>query len=97
MNLGTIIIYIGLIFVAFGIVGLFRFDNFYTRALTASKVDTVGYITILIGVMLKSGFTFLTLKVGVLLVITLIINPLTTHMITRSAYVSGYTIKKEKT
>ncbi|HSN65790.1 MAG TPA: monovalent cation/H(+) antiporter subunit G [Fusibacter sp.] len=97
MNLGTIIIYIGLIFVAFGIVGLFRFDNFYTRALTASKVDTVGYITILIGVMIKSGFTFLTLKVGVLLVITLIINPLTTHMITRSAYVSGYTIKKEKT
>jgi len=95
--MGTIIIYIGLIFVAFGIVGLFRFDNFYTRALTASKVDTVGYITILIGVMLKSGFTFLTLKVGVLLVITLIINPLTTHMITRSAYVSGYTIKKEKT
>lgn len=97
MNMGTIIIYIGLIFVAFGIVGLFRFDNFYTRALTASKVDTVGYITILFGVMLKSGFTFLSLKVGVLLVITLIINPLTTHMITRSAYVSGYTIKKEKT
>ena len=95
--MGTIIIYIGLIFVAFGIVGLFRFDNFYTRALTASKVDTVGYITILIGVMLKSGFNFLTLKVGVLLVITLIVNPLTTHMITRSAYVSGYTIKKEKT
>lgn len=95
--MGTIIIYIGLIFVTFGIVGLFRFDNFYTRALTASKVDTVGYITILIGVMLKSGFTFLSLKIGVLLVITLIINPLTTHMITRSAYVSGYTIKKEKT
>ncbi len=95
--MGTIIIYIGLIFVAFGIVGLFRFDNFYTRALTASKVDTVGYITILFGVMLNSGFTFLSLKVGVLLVITLIINPLTTHMITRSAYVSGYTIKKEKT
>jgi multicomponent Na+:H+ antiporter subunit G len=95
--MGTIIIYIGLIFVSFGIVGLFRFDNFYTRALTASKVDTVGYITILFGVMIKSGFTFLSLKVGVLLVITLIINPLTTHMITRSAYVSGYTIKKEKT
>ncbi len=96
MSIGTIIIFIGLIFVTFGIVGLFRFDNFYTRALTASKVDTVGYITILIGVMIKSGFTFLSLKVGVLLVITLIINPLTTHMITRSAYVSGYTIKKEQ-
>ncbi len=94
MNLGTIIIYIGLAFVAFGIIGLFRFDNFYSRALAASKVDTVGYITILIGVMIKSGFTFLSLKVGVLLIITLIINPLTTHMITRSAYVSGYTIKK---
>jgi len=93
--LGTMIIYIGIGFVTLGIIGLFRFDNYYARALAASKVDTVGYITILMGVILKSGFTFLSLKIAILLVITLIINPLTTHMITRSAYVSGYTVRKE--
>ena len=93
--IGTIIITIGIGFVSLGIIGLFRFDNFYARALAASKVDTVGYITILVGVILKSGLTFLSLKIGILLVITLIINPLTTHMITRSAYVSGYTVRKD--
>lgn len=93
--LGSIVIYIGIGFVTLGIIGLFRFDNFYARALAASKVDTVGYITILIGVIIKSGFTFLSLKVAILLGITLLVNPLTTHMITRSAYVSGYTVRKE--
>lgn len=93
--IGTIIIAIGISFVSLGIIGLFRFDNFYARALAASKVDTVGYITILVGVIIKSGLTFLSLKIGMLLVITLIINPLTTHMITRSAYVSGYTVRKD--
>ena len=92
---GTIIIAIGIGFVSLGIIGLFRFDNFYARALAASKVDTVGYITILVGVIFKSGLTFLSLKIGILLVITLIINPLTTHIITRSAYVSGYTVRKD--
>lgn len=94
--IGTIIIAIGISFVSLGIIGLFRFDNFYARALAASKVDTVGYITILVGVIIKSGLTFLSLKIGMLLVITLIINPLTTHMITRSAYVSGYTVRKDR-
>ncbi len=93
--IGSIIITIGLVFVSLGIIGLFRFDNFYARVLAASKVDTVGYITILVGVILKSGFSYFSLKVGVLLIITLIVNPLTTHIITRSAYVSGYTVRKD--
>ena len=93
--IGTIIIYIGIAFVSLGIIGLFRFDNFYSRALVASKVDTVGYITILLGVILKSGLSFLSFKILFILLITIIVNPLTTHIIVRSAYISGYKIRKD--
>lgn len=93
--IGTIIIYIGIAFVSLGIIGLFQFDNFYSRALVASKVDTVGYITILLGVILKSGLSFLSFKILFVLLITLIVNPLTTHIIVRSAYISGYKIRKD--
>ncbi|GAB6106416.1 cation:proton antiporter [Fusibacter bizertensis] len=93
--LGTIIIVIGVVFVSIGVIGIYRFNNFYARALVASKVDTVGFITIIIGVIFKSGFTFFTLKVLVILIVSMIINPMITHSIVRSAKISGYKIGKE--
>lgn len=94
-TIGTIIIIIGVLFVAIGVVGIYRFNNFYARALASSKVDTVGYLTLMIGVMVKNGFSFFSLKVFVILVISMIINPLITHSIVRSAHISGYKIGKE--
>lgn len=93
--IGNIIILIGIIFIIFGIYGIFRFSNFYNRILIAAKVDTVGFITILIGVIIKQGFSFFSLKVILIILLMLIVNPLTTHYITRSAYLSGYRIKNE--
>lgn len=90
-----IIIFIGIVFIALGIIGIYRFNNFFSRALVASKVDTVGYITILIGIMIRHGISYFTLKVFFILLITLIINPLITHSIVRSAFISGYKLRKE--
>jgi len=94
--LGNLFIIIGLTFVLFGIFGVFRFNNFYSRILVASKVDTVGFITILTGVIIKKGFSFFSLKVILIMIIMLIINPLTTHSMARAAYRSGYKVKQEK-
>jgi multicomponent Na+:H+ antiporter subunit G len=93
--IGGIIIFIGIAFIGLGIIGIYRFNNFYSRALVASKVDTVGYITIIIGVMLRHGLTFFSMKLFFILLITIIINPLITHSITRSAFISGYKLRKE--
>lgn len=94
--IGSGLILLGLFFAALGVLGIYRFDHFYSRALAASKVDTVGYITTLIGVCVKEGFTSFTLKVATILIITLLINPLVTHSIVRSAYISGYKPRKEQ-
>ena len=87
---GEAVIILGLAFVAIGIIGLVRFKNFYARMLVTAKIDTVGMITILVGIAIKHGFSFFTLKTLLLMVLLAMITPLTSHTIARSAYLSGY-------
>lgn len=94
--IGNCLILLGLFFATLGVLGIYRFDHFYSRALAASKVDTVGYITTLIGFCFKEGLSSFTFKVAAILIITLLINPLVTHSVVRSAYISGYKPRKEQ-
>ena len=87
---GNIIIYVGAIFIAFGVAGIYIFKNFYTRLLISAKIDTIGIITVIIGVAVKHGLGFFSLKTILLMGIILVINPLATHMVARSAWLSGY-------
>ncbi|WP_423189254.1 monovalent cation/H(+) antiporter subunit G [Alkalibacterium sp. f15] len=92
----NIIIVIGLIFMTLGVFGVYRFKDFFSRILVSAKVDTVGFITIMLGLMLKHGFDFFTGKLLLVLALYVITNPIATHAITRSAHISGYRIKKER-
>lgn len=95
-GLGNVIIIIGLILMAFGVIGMFRFKDYFSRVLVGGKVDTVGFITILMGLLLKNGFTYFSGKILLVLVLYVVTNPIATHAITRSAHLSGYRIKKER-
>lgn len=93
---GNIIVVIGLVLMAFGVIGMFRFKDYFSRVLIGGKVDTVGLITILIGLMIKNGLTYFSGKILLVLVLYIATNPIATHAITRSAHLSGYRIKKER-
>jgi multicomponent Na+:H+ antiporter subunit G len=95
-GLANIIIIVGLVFMGLGVFGLFRFNDYFTRVLIGGKVDTVGFITILIGLIIKNGFTFFSGKILLVLILYIVTNPIATHAITRSAHLSGYRIKKER-
>ena len=84
---------IGIAFMLFGIVGIFRFENFYLRLLVSSKVDTVGALTLIIGLIIRHGISFFSGKLLLIIAIMLILNPLVAHMIARSAYLSGYKLE----
>ncbi|OJF94037.1 monovalent cation/H(+) antiporter subunit G [Alkalibacterium sp. 20] len=94
--IANIIIVIGLIFMTLGVFGVYRFKDFFSRILVSAKVDTVGFITIMLGLMMKHGFDFFTGKLLLVLALYVITNPIATHAITRSAHISGYRIKKER-
>ena len=89
---GNIIIFIGIVFMLFGVIGIFKYKNFYVRILVTTKIDTVGAFTLIIGIAVKHGFSFFSLKLMLLVIFMMIINPLITHMTTRSAYLCGYEI-----
>lgn len=92
--IGFIFITLGIIFMIFGCIGLIRFRDFYSRILVTSLIDTCGFITMMVGIMIYSGLNFFTLKVGLILLTVLLLNPVSTHFITKSAHYSGYHVKR---
>ena len=94
--IGNIIIGFGVAFMIFGAVGLFTLKDFYPRILVASKIDTVGFLTLIIGFALRHGISFFTGKLFLIMIIMLVLNPLVAHIVARSAYKSGYKVTDEK-
>lgn len=94
--LSNLVIIIGLIFYVFGTAGLFRFKNLYTRALLTSNGDTVGFVTVLVGIMIGHGFSFFSAKILLILVVSLCVNPLATGLIINSAQKSGFVLEDEQ-
>jgi len=88
--IGTVIIVIGFVFMFFGVVAMFKFKDFYTRIMAASKIDTVGALTIIIGLALQHGISPFTGKIIFIALILLLFNPLVAHILARSAYLSGH-------
>jgi multicomponent Na+:H+ antiporter subunit G len=89
--LSYIIIGLGIFFMLIGVVGLFQPGrDFYYRILIACKVDTVGMLTIGIGLIIRHGLTFFSGKVFLIIVIIMVLNPLVAHIVARSALKSGF-------
>ena len=93
---GSIIIYIGILFMVFGVIGILKFRNFYARVLVTTKIDTVGAFTVIIGIAVKHGFSFFSLKLLLLLVILMIVNPLVTNIIAHCAHSSGLEVQGDE-
>lgn len=87
---GLAIMFLGIILMGIGIFGIFRFKTFYARMLVVSKVDTVGAIVFLFGLAVRHGFSFFSGKILLIIITILILSPLVSHMVARSAYISGY-------
>jgi len=80
---------LGLFFVTFGVIGLMRFPDLYTRIHPAGKAGTAGVLSIFIGLMIYSGFTALTLRLVLITLFILITSPVASHVIARGALESG--------
>lgn len=83
--IGNIIIGIGIVMVFIGMLGFYRFKDFYSKLLTAATIDTMALITVLIGAMIRSGITWFTFKLALILAIVLVLNPVVTSKIALSA------------
>jgi len=94
--ISNIIIGMGLLFMALGVIGIYRFKDFYPSMLIASKIDTVGLLTVIVGLAVRHGISFFTGKLLLIAVIILCMNPLVAHVLTRSAHAAGHKLKDDK-
>lgn len=82
---GALLLFIGSFLCISGGVGLLRFPDFYTRMHAVGVTDTLGAGMILIGLMCYSP-DFLTLsKLVMILLLTLLIGPTTSHVLAKVA------------
>jgi multicomponent Na+:H+ antiporter subunit G len=79
----------GGIFCVVGAIGLLRMPDFYTRMHAASVTETLGAGLILLGLMLQSGWTLVTVKLLMLGLLIFFASPTATHALARAAMVRG--------
>ncbi|MBU0497783.1 MAG: monovalent cation/H(+) antiporter subunit G [Candidatus Thermoplasmatota archaeon] len=81
-----IIIIIGCFVMFSAALGLYRFPDIYMRLHSSTKVNTGGVITILFGLILREGFTEISLKIIIIIVLVFILTPVVSQAIARSAH-----------
>jgi len=95
LSISYVLMFLGILFLIAGTFGLFRYRNFFCRILLSSQIDTIGFLTVMAGIIIRSGIGFFSAKILIICLLGLIISPLNTHVIARSAYQSGYRSEKE--
>jgi len=88
-GLATVSIISGLFFVLAGTLGVLRLPDFYTRLHAAGMTDTLGAELILIGLIIQSGFTQMSLKLLLVAFFLLLTSPTATHAIAYAAHKAG--------
>ena len=76
----------GLFFLLAGVIGLFRFPDFYTRMHAAGKCDTLGSLLVVSGLAVYTGFTLGSFKIIFIAVFVFLTSPTATHAIARAAF-----------
>ena len=85
-TIGFIFVFSGLFFVLTGSVGILRFKGFFARLHPAGVVDSLGAPMVLLGLVFIEGFTLVSLKLAILVVILLLTTPTACHALAKAAY-----------
>lgn len=76
---------VGSFFIVVGAIGLVRMPDLFTRMHAASVLETAGASLLLIGLMLLSGFSLVTLKLIFILALFVFTAPVVTHALAQAA------------
>lgn len=72
-----------------GGIGILRFPDFYTRMHAVGVTDTLGAGMILIGLMILSTSLLVFAKLMMVLLLTLLMGPTTSHVLAKAAFHNG--------
>jgi len=81
----AILLLVGSGFALIGSIGIVRMPDVFTRLHAAGITDTLGAAGVLLGLALKAGFSLLLVKLLLMLVFLLLLNPTACHALARAA------------
>jgi len=81
--LGTGLLILGMSVFVLELLGIFKFKYVLNRMHAAAVGDTFGIGISLLGLMILSGFKFVTLKMGLVIVFLWLASPVSSHLIAR--------------
>jgi len=95
MDIITIILMVtGVFFFAVGTLGLLRFPDVFARAHASTKCDTLGCGLVLLGLILRTGFTLASLKLFLIVGFVWLTNATAAHVIGKAALNRNYPMIK---
>ena len=81
--LSTFLMLTGCITLLIGTIGLFKFKDFLSRTHTASVVDTLSTLLIILALMINSGLTLYSLKLFLILIFLYITGTTAIHALSQ--------------
>src|SRR5512136_1733636 len=93
--ISTLIMAAGSLVMILGAWGIVKLPDFYTRIHAAGKCDTLGQILVIFGCMIYEGFSFITIKLLMVILFYLFAGPCSTHALMKAAYVTGVPVWKK--
>lgn len=91
----NILLIIAWIYIVIGMIGVFKFKKLYSRLLAGTTIDTVATLTILIALIIFAKDLSFTIRLILIIIFILITNPISNHVIIRSAFISGVSTEEE--
>lgn len=87
--ISAICLFIGSFLCISGGIGILRFPDFYTRMHAVGVTDTLAAGLIIVGLMLQLPELAVVIKLLMILLMTLFINPTASHFLAKAAFQSG--------
>ena len=82
--LSGLLLFLGVLFILVGSIGLLRMSDVFTRMHAAGVTDTIGAAAIILGLMLVAGWTIVLIKLLIVLLFLMLLNPTACHALARA-------------
>ena len=87
--LTAVLLVSGFLFILFGIIGVLRLPDFYSRLHAQGKCDTLGVALMLGALALHEGWSLTSAKILTIVFFIVLANPTATHALGRAALLAG--------
>lgn len=93
--ISALFIFAGIIVVFTAAVGNYRFGYVLNRMQVGATADTLGVTLVILGLIVKSGLTLISLKLIVMVAFLWIAGPVASHFLSKTEVISNDNIKNE--